>query len=156
DPERLVWMWNARVERDRAPFSALDLLDYRDQNDVLDGLAGFTNWTANLTGPGDAERLEGVRVDPNFFGVAGVQPLLGRTFSGADAREPVAVLTDRLWRRRFGADPEVVGRIASLNGAGHTIVGVLPAGFVFPFRDAEIAVPLSIEADPCRSDRGAG
>src|SRR4051794_22282449 len=62
EPDRLVWMWNARVERDRAPFSALDLDDYRAQNHVLDGLAPFINWTANLTGVGDAERLEGIRV----------------------------------------------------------------------------------------------
>src|SRR5215510_4502250 len=55
EPDRLVWMWNARVERDRAPFSALDLADYRHDNVVLDGLAPFTNWTANLTGIGDAE-----------------------------------------------------------------------------------------------------
>src|SRR5215475_12321215 len=72
EPERLVWMWNARVERDRAPFSALDLADYRDQNTVLEGLAPFINWTANLTGAGDAERLEGIRVDPEFFDVVGV------------------------------------------------------------------------------------
>src|SRR6476620_11842658 len=65
DRERLVWMWNARVERDRAPFSALDLADYRSENTVLDGLAPFINWTANLTDVGDAERLEGMRVDPS-------------------------------------------------------------------------------------------
>jgi putative ABC transport system permease protein len=68
----------------------------------------------------------------------------------------VAVLTDRLWRRRFGADPAIVGQVVSLNGAGHTVVGVLPPGFVFPFRDAELAVPLSVETDPRRTDRGAG
>src|SRR5262249_34062060 len=67
EPDRLVWMWNARAERDRAPFSALDLADYREQNTVLDGLAPFINWTANLTGAGDAERLEGIRVDTAFF-----------------------------------------------------------------------------------------
>src|SRR5215470_10779570 len=53
-PERLVWMWNARVERDRAPFSAPDLSDYRQQNTVLEDAAPFVNWTANLTGVGDA------------------------------------------------------------------------------------------------------
>src|SRR5215470_19997786 len=86
EPERLVWMWNARVERDRAPFSALDLADYRAQNTVLDGLAPFTNWTANLTGVGDAERLEGVRVDTGFFDLLGVEPALGRTFTATDVR----------------------------------------------------------------------
>ena len=156
DPERLVWMWNARVERDRAPFSALDLADYRDQNTVLEGLAPFINWTANLTGAGDAERLEGIRVDTGFFDVLGVRPMLGRTFADRDGRDQVAVLTDRLWRRRFGADPAVVGQAVSLNGTAYAIIGILPAGFVFPFRDADIAVPLSIETDPRRPDRGAG
>ena len=156
EPERLVWMWNARAERDRAPFSALDLADYRDQNTVLDGLAPFINWTANLTGTGDAERLEGIRVDPGFFELLGVRPTFGRTISPGDARAQVAVLTERLWQRRFGADPHVVGQPVSLNGSAYTIIGVLPTGFSFPFRDAEIAVPLSIEADPRRSDRGAG
>src|SRR6185295_9610987 len=126
DPERLVWMWNARVERDRAPFSALDLIDYREQNSVLDGLAPFINWTANLTGLGDAERLEGIRVDPGFFELLGVKATAGRTFAGPDVRAQVAVLTDRLWRRRFGADPAVVGQMVSLNGAAHAIVGILP------------------------------
>jgi hypothetical protein len=148
DPERLVWMWNARAERDRAPFSALDLADYRDQNTVLDGLAPFTNWTANLTGSGDAERLEGIRVDPEFFDLLGVQPALGRMITPDDRRARVAVLTRRLWRRCFGADPQVVGQQVSLNGSAYTVIGVLPPGFSFPFRDAEIAVPLSIEGDP--------
>ena len=156
DPNRLVWMWNARVERDRAPFSALDVTDYRDQNTVLEGLAPFINWTANLTGSGDAERLEGIRVDSGFFDLVGVRAAFGRTIAQDEARAQVAVLTQRLWRRRFGADPQVVGRQVSLNGTAYTVVGVLPAGFSFPFRDAEIAVPLSIDNDPRRPDRGAG
>src|SRR5262249_9123963 len=156
EPERLVWMWNARAERDRAPFSALDLADYRDQNTVLDGLAPFINWTANLTGTGDAERLEGVRVDPGFFDLLGVRPTLGRAIAPGDDRSQVAVLTQRLWRRRFGADPGIVGQQVSLNGSAYTVIGVLPIGFSFPFRDAEIAVPLAIDGDPRRPDRGAG
>src|SRR5215213_9321509 len=84
DPERLVWMWNARVERDRAPFSAADLEDYRAQNTVLQGAAAFINWTANLTGAGDAERLEGIKVEPTFFDVLGVPAALGRTLGRGD------------------------------------------------------------------------
>jgi len=156
DPQRLVWMWNARVERDRAPFSALDLADYRGQNTVLESLAPFINWTANLTGSGDAERLEGIRVDPAFFDVLGVRPAIGRAIAPEDAHAQVTVLTDRLWRRRFGEDRQIVGRQVSLNGIAYTVIGVLPAGFSFPFRDVEIAVPLSIDSDPRRADRGAG
>src|SRR5262245_12020237 len=61
-PDRLVWMYNARTERDRAPLSMPDLDDYRRGTSTLDGLASFTNWTANITGGGPPERLEGTRV----------------------------------------------------------------------------------------------
>src|SRR5215510_456851 len=65
DPDRLVWMYNARTERDRAPFSIADLDDYRRETSTLADLAPFTNWTANLTGGGEPERLEGVRIAGN-------------------------------------------------------------------------------------------
>jgi predicted permease len=157
EPERLVWMYNARTERDRAPFSIADLEDYARQSRTLDGFATFTNWTANLSGKGDAERLEGVRVSVDFFGVVGSTAALGRTLAPGDESGAgrVAVLTDGLWRRRFGADPRAVGREVLLNGASYAIVGVLQAGFVFPFRDAEVAIPLRLRDDPRRADRGA-
>ena len=157
DPGRLVWMYNARTERDRAPFSIADLDDYRSANVTLSGLAPFTNWTANLTGAGEAERLEGTRVAGTFFEVLGGRPLLGRGIEPRDEEGPerVVVLTHGLWRRRFGADPGIVGRPIILNGAAYTVAGVMPSGFVFPFRDAELAVPLPLRDDARRSDRGA-
>ena len=156
-PDRLAWMYNARTERDRAPFSIPDLDDYRRDNTTLAGLAVFTNWTANLTGAGDAERLEGTRVSGNFFALLGTRPAMGRVFDTRDetARARVTVLAHGLWTRRFGGDPAIVGRTIALNGAAHVIVGVMPAGFVFPFRDAELAVPLPWRDDPRRTDRGA-
>src|SRR5205085_12690161 len=84
DPDRLVWMYNARTERDRAPFSIPDLDDYRASNVTLAGLAAFTNWTANLTGPGDAERLEGTRVSGEFFDLLGAAPRIGRAIERRD------------------------------------------------------------------------
>ena len=157
DPDRLVWMYNLRTERDRAPLSIADFEDYRQQASTLAGLSPFTNWTANLTGGGTPERLEGTRVAGNFFDVLGVRPLIGRTLrsddEAADAR--VAVLSYGLWIRRFGGMPDIVGRDVSLNGARFTVVGVLPPRFLFPFRNAEIAVPLALRDDPRRSDRGA-
>ena len=157
DPDRLVWMYNARTERDRAPFSIPDLADYQRGNRTLAGVAAFTNWTANLTGVGDAERLEGTRVGGDFFSLLGARPLVGRTIDGGDAAASarVVVLTHGLWRRRFGGDPAVVGTTIVLNGAGYTIAGVLPPDFLFPFRDAEVAVPLPLRDDPRRADRGA-
>lgn len=157
DPDRLVWMYNARTERDRAPLSIPDIEDYRRETRTLDSLAPFTNWTANLTGSGDAERLEGVRVAGNFFDVLGTRAELGRTLGPGDetADARVVVITAGLWQRRFGGDPGVVGSGIILNGARYTVVGVLPPVFVFPFRYAEAAVPLSVRDDPRRSNRGA-
>jgi putative ABC transport system permease protein len=157
EPERLVWMYNARTERHRAPFSIPDLNDYRTANTTLTGIAVFTNWTANLTGPGDAERLEGTRVSGDFFPLLGSQPLLGRAIEPRDeaSAERVVVLTHGVWTRRFGGDPAVVGSRILLNGAAYAVIGVMPSAFVFPFRDAEVAVPLSLRDDVRRSDRGA-
>jgi predicted permease len=157
DPDRLVWMYNARTERDRAPLSIPDLNDYKREATTLAGLAPFTNWTANLTGVGDAERLEGTRVSGNFFQLIGSTAMLGRTLAPNDESEgsSVAVITHGLWKRRFGGDRTVVGRAVTLNGATYTIVGVLSSGFVFPFREAEIAIPTSLRDDPRRTDRGA-
>src|SRR5262245_21101913 len=87
DPDRLVWMYNLRTERDRAPLSIPDLNDYRRDASSVEGLAPFTNWTANLTGAGEAERLEGVRVSGNFFQVVGSRPGLGRSLQPSDEAE---------------------------------------------------------------------
>ena len=157
EPDRLVWMYNARTERDRAPFSIPDLDDYRTANTTLAGAAVFVNWTANLTGAGEAERLEGTRVSGDFFPLLGARPMLGRAIEPRDeaGAERVAVITHGLWTRRFGGDPSIVGSRVVLNGAAYAVVGVMPRAFVFPFRDAEVAVPLPLRDDARRSDRGA-
>ena len=157
DPDRLVWMYNTRTERDRAPLSLPDLEDYRREATTLAGLAPFTNWTANLTGIGPPERLEGTRVSGGFFSLLGVRPSLGRTLSPEDeARDArVVVLTHTLWITRFGGRADILDRDITLNGARYTVVGVLPPRFLFPFRDAGLAVPLVTAGDPRRSDRGA-
>jgi predicted permease len=157
NPDELVWMYNARTERERAPFSIPDLDDYRRANTTLSGLALFTNWTANLTGGGAPERLEGTRVSGNFFPLLGARPLIGRGLLPADEAGSgrVAVITYSLWQRRFGGDASVVGQSISLNGAAYTVVGVMPQSFLYPFREAEVGVPLPLQSDPRRGNRGA-
>src|SRR6266545_869694 len=127
DPDRVLWMYNTRTERDRAPLSIPDVEDYRRDATTLSGLALFTNWTANLTGAGLPERLDGTRVSGSFFPPLGVQPWIGRGLQpedeSSDAR--VVVLTHGLWIRRFGGRADIVGRDISLSGARYTVVGVL-------------------------------
>jgi putative ABC transport system permease protein len=67
----------------------------------------------------------------------------------------VAVMTYGLWQRRFGGDPNLIGKEVALNGGSYTVVGVLHPRFLFPFREAELAVPLTLQSDPRRVDRGA-
>jgi predicted permease len=109
-------------------------------------MAGYTGASRTLTGMGNAERVNAIEVTPGFFSVLGVAPVVGRGFTDADAvrgAHPVAVLSDRAWRRRFGGDPSAIGRTVTLSGVSTVIVGVLPPGFVFPLRaDPEVWLPL--------------
>ncbi len=89
----------------------------------------------NLAGQGAPERLRGARVSADFFATLGVRPALGRDFLPEEDRpgaRQVLVLSHRLWERRFGADPRILGRQLRLNGGLYTVVGVMPAGFAFP------------------------
>jgi putative ABC transport system permease protein len=137
--------------------SVPDVEDYRRGSSTLAGLAVFTNWTTNLTGVGTPERLDGVRVSGNFFELLGTHALLGRMLHTEDEEREarVTVFTHGLWLRRFGGDTAILGKGVALNGATYTVVGVLPPRFLFPFREAELAVPVTLLSDPRRADRGA-
>ena len=108
--------------------SAPRFMQWRDGKSALfDGLAADTGAAMTLTGVGDPVQVLGFRATANYFDVLGVRPILGRNFlpneeEGAD----VAIVTENFWRKRLGADPNVVGRGITLDGAVHTIVGVLP------------------------------
>jgi len=154
--DRAVWITGVRPERSDAPFSMPDFLDYRDHTDSLDSLSAIANWSANVTGQGDAERLNGVRVSANLFETLGVGAALGRTLEPEDDRPgapPAVVMTFGLWQRRFGGDSSLVGQPLEINGASYTLVGILPSTFFFPLPEAELAVPLVPDADPWRQNR---
>src|SRR5262249_47452593 len=135
-----------------------DFIDYRDQNQTLDGITAFANWSANLTDAGDPERLSGLRISANAFQMLGVEAVAGRALRAEDdtpGNQRVVVLSYGLWQRRLGADPQLIGKNMILNGDSYAIVGVLPPQFFFPIREAELAVPLAPEADPWRGERGS-
>jgi len=153
---RIVWITGVRPVRSDAPFSLPDFLDYRDHVSSLDSLSAVGSWSGNLTGQGDAEQLNGVRVSANLFETLGVAAVLGRTLEPEDDQPGsprVVVMTYGLWRRRFGADPTIVGKQLELNDASYTLVGILPTDFFFPIPGAELAVPLVPDADPWRFNR---
>jgi putative ABC transport system permease protein len=132
-----------------------NFLDWKQQNHVFEDMAVLTG-PANATLSGGApETVQAQRVSANFFPLLGVQPVLGRTFSGEEDRpsgEPVVVLSYGLWQRRFGSDPSVVGRSLTLDGKSHTMIGVMPKGFRFFPRytdqDPDLWLPYPFENDP--------
>jgi putative ABC transport system permease protein len=158
DPDRLVWVWSVRPERNDAPFSLPEYMDYRDQNRSLQHLAAIASWSVSLTGRGDAERFQGTRISANVFELLGVQAALGRTLlpSDDDPGAPrVVVLSHALWQRRFGADPALVGQKLILNGDSHEVVGVLPPALPLLLPGADLVGPLSPESDPRRHIRNS-
>src|SRR5205807_696755 len=136
DPERVV-SFMARVPNIvQEPFSLPDLADFRQNNDSLEGLSAIADWGANLTGHGDTERLQGVKISADAFQLLGVHAFIGRTLLPDDDRPDhplVVVLTYGLWKRRFGGDPGAVGQTVQISGETYTIVGVLPDDFTFPY-----------------------
>src|SRR5882724_1452040 len=97
----------------------------------------------SLSGGDTPEALKGARVSANFLRILGVEPALGRSFLPEEDKPggpPVAMISAELWRRRFGADPAIAGKTATLAAVPHTIIGVLPVGIRFPFSDVDVWV----------------
>ena len=123
--------------------SPANYLDWKSQNDAFESMAAYGGDYLVMTGTGRPEDISGTYVRAEFFGVLGARPLLGRTFvEGED--EPghrVVVLSEQLWKTRFGGNPSAVGGTTVLNGETYTIVGVLPASQTYP-EDTRLWVPL--------------
>jgi len=116
--------------------SIADYLDWAKQSDLFSSTALFESGNANLSADGtEPERVPRAFVTSGFFSVLGVQPILGRLLLGEDDlanAEPVAVLSAGLWKRRFGADPNIIGRKLTISGKPVTVVGVMGAGYEYP------------------------
>src|SRR5204863_2016097 len=148
-PERLVRVvqsqrqlgldtWNLS----QATFAAL-----RDNNQSLEAMAAYSTSGANLTGNAEPERVSMGTASADFFKVLGVPPLLGRGFrAGEDApgNNGVCVLSFGFWQRRFGGDPNIVGKSLELNGTPTEVIGVMPTGFSFPRPEIQMWVPLAL------------
>jgi predicted permease len=125
-------------------------LKFREANRTFESLTTFARAQSTLTGAGDAVRLTGAAVTADFFNVLGINAASGRTFrseDGDEGAEKIVLLSDSLWKNRFGASPTLLGQTVTLDGIRHRVVGILPSGFSYP-ADASYWTPLTVRVDP--------
>jgi len=158
-PEQLVMVWEKRMQlgRERNPVSPPDFTDWRAQNQVFEDMAAFSNQGFNLGAGTEPERIQGAGVSPSLFTVLRVRPRIGRAFDPDEDKpgaNPVVIIGGALWQRSFGSDPEIVGKTIKLNERPYTVVGVMPADFVFPNRRSEIWIPLILSPEDAANRGG--
>lgn len=157
-PEQLVIPGESNTgTRGNTSLSYPNFADWKDDRKVFAGVSAVrSNENYNLTGAGEPERLMGRLVSAGFLTTLGVQPLLGRDFAAEDDRQgatPTVILSYGLWSRRFGNDPNIVGKQITLNNQSYTVVGVTPQTFQYGL-DADVNVPIGLSAERFRT-RGA-
>ena len=143
DIGRVMTVWENSEHDNVAP---ANFFDWRQQSRSFGHLAAFRPWDVNLTGLGEPERVQAFQVSPEYFGVLGMKPALGRTFR-ADESEPghafSIVVSHGFWQRHLASAPDALGRRVALSGQDYTIAGVMPANFDFPL-GTEIWAPLAL------------
>jgi predicted permease len=164
-PDRLVRIFLSNAAYPKFPLNPFDFRDFRARSKSFDGMAAFTRGDMQLSGSGEPVRLYGFRITSGYFHVLGLTPELGREFD-ANAEIPgnglQVVLSDRVWRSRFGAAPDILGRKITLNEQPFTVVGVMPPGTAHPGNeyqplaygeDVDAWWPFAFDGDP--SQRGS-
>ncbi|HXW90003.1 MAG TPA: ABC transporter permease [Terriglobales bacterium] len=156
-----VWSTNPHTNRWGDWVSYPDFFDWRAQNKVFEDLVAYRTWLTNITGGDHPDALFVVLASSSLFSVLQSQPLLGRSFL-PDEDKPghnrVVVLSDAIWRSRFGSDPHLVGTAVAIDGESYTVIGIMPPRFRFPLDLPEGFVPsawLPLGLDPSQSDRGS-
>jgi predicted permease len=155
DPDRLVRIIFSEpgLGLTRVPASVPEFEDLKNRSNVFEEVSAVEGGSVNLTGGSQPERLDFANVHPNYFSMLGATPQLGRLFGPQDFAlgfAPVAVISDSLWRREFGASPGVIGQSLRLDNDAYSIVGVLPPNFRHPEtgREVEVFLTSGFSGDP--------
>jgi putative ABC transport system permease protein len=149
DPGRVVMILSTNPAKglgwDQNPVSVPDFIAWREQNHAFEDMVASQGSDFALTGEGEPERLEGMRVSASYFNLLGVSAALGRNFlPGEDqpGHDQVVILSDGLWQRRFASNPKVLGEAVRLNGDSYKVVGVMPKGYRLGFYSTQLWTPL--------------
>ncbi len=156
-PERLVMLQEKSQQLNVMSVSYLNFLDWQKQNQTFEQIAVVRRSSFNITGGNEAERVSGRIVSANFFSALGVAPAKGRDFlpeENEPGASPVLIVSHALWQRRFGADPNLVGKTINVNDKDFTIIGILPSDFQF-FSPSDLFVPINQFKENWMARRGS-
>jgi len=156
DPQRLVLLSEHWPQFPRLSLSYLNYRDWRDQSHSFEAVAAVRDDVVTMTGISEAERLPAQNVTANLFGMLGVKPELGRTFSDAEDKPggpPVALISHSLWRRHFSSSPAVLGQSIILDNESYSIIGVMPAGYEVLQQAPDVILPFEPWAKTLPDDR---
>ena len=161
-PDRLVTLHESKPNFEQGSISYPNFLDWQRDNRTFSSMAVSRRYAFSLTGRGEAEQVKAEFVTADFFPLLGVNPILGRTFTQSEEQPgagPVALISEGLWRRKFGAAADVLGKSVTLDGKDFTIVGVIPAGFRLltpSFHEQDVYAPIRQWTNPLLMKRSAG
>jgi predicted permease len=143
-PDRLVFVWQNRPGVPQIDASYPNFEDWERTSRSFDFMTALDFDSFNLTSPGNAEHLVGIRASSAFLATLGVRPVIGRDFDPSEDQvnaTPVVLISSRIWQERFRSDPHVTGKPLLLDGKSFTVIGVLPSGFRF-LEDTDVVTPL--------------
>ena len=154
DASRIVSMFEATPTFVKGSISYPNFLDWQRDNRSFEAMAAYRHTDGSITGVEQPENVQAEGVSANFFPILGVNPILGRNFTSEEDRRgasPTALISEGLWKRKFGSDRNVIGKRLIVAGQPRTIIGVIPASFrlhVFNFRTADVYEAIGEETDP--------
>lgn len=156
DPDRLVSVVKVSPAGEE-PILGTDFLALRNESNTLGSIAAYVIQGLSLTGGGEPERIRSAQVSADFFPVLGVRTALGRALISDDCKlggNPVVIISDNLWQRRFAGDPSIIGRTITLDQEKRTVIGVMPPDIRFP-NDCDLWAPLAFDDEsPGSKDKG--
>ncbi len=162
DARGVVRIWDTKLSQgwDQSSISPLNFRDWQERNRTFEDMAIFQGRSLNLSDESEPERIVGIASTANVFRIVGVAPSLGRDFREQEddpGADPVVIVSDRLWQRRFAGNPAIVSSTLRLDGLVHTVVGIMPAQFFFPNQEVDAWIPTAFPTEPqARGNRSFG